>query len=152
MHVEQLLSPERIGCHISASSKKRTLEQLSELLQNGANVEDKGEIFDALLARERLGTTGFGHGVAIPHGRLKSLKEPIAAFITLEPGIDFDAIDHSPVDLILALLVPDDSADTHIELLSQIAEMLRDPELTRQLRSAVNSEAIIENLRRWQSQ
>lgn len=152
MRVEQLLSPERIGCHISASSKKRTLEQLSELLQRGANVEDKCEIFDALLARERLGTTGFGHGVAIPHGRLKSLKEPIAAFITLEPGIDFDAIDHSPVDLILALLVPDDSADTHIELLSQIAEMLRDPELTRQLRSAVNSEAIIENLRHWQSQ
>lgn len=151
MHVEQLLSPERIGCHISVSSKKRTLERLSELLQNGAAVEDKGEIFDALLARERLGTTGFGHGVAIPHGRLKSLKEPIAAFITLEPGVDFDAVDHSPVDLILALLVPDDSADTHIELLSQIAEMLRDPELTGELRGAANSDTIIDKLRDWQS-
>ena len=76
MHVEQLLSPARIGCHISASSKKRTLERLSELLQNGADIEDQGEIFDALLARERLGTTGFGNGVAIPHGRIKSLKQP----------------------------------------------------------------------------
>lgn len=151
MQIEQLLSPERIGCHVSASSKKRTLEQLSELLQDGAGVEDKGEIFDALLARERLGTTGFGHGVAIPHGRLKSLKEPIAAFISLEPGVDFDAIDHSPVDLIVALLIPDDSADTHIELLSQIAEMLRDPELTRELRGAANSAAIIQKLHDWKN-
>ncbi|MCW8826000.1 MAG: PTS sugar transporter subunit IIA [Gammaproteobacteria bacterium] len=151
MRVEQLLSPERIGCHISASSKKRTLEQLSELLQNGADVEDKCEIFDALLERERLGTTGFGKGVAIPHGRLKSIKEPIAAFVTLEPGIDFDAVDHSPVDLILALLVPDDSADTHIELLSQIAEMLRDSDLTSALRNAANSEAIIAQLSHWKS-
>jgi PTS system nitrogen regulatory IIA component len=151
MRVEQLLSPERIGCRISASSKKRTLEQLAELLQIGADIEDRSEIFDALLARERLGTTGFGHGVAIPHGRLKSLKQPIAAFISLEPGVDFDAVDHSPVDLILALLVPDDSADTHIELLSQIAEMLRDPELTSELRGAANSEAIIDKLSHWKS-
>jgi len=151
MHIEQLLSPERIGCHFSASSKKRTLEQLSELLQNGADVEDMSEIFDALLARERLGTTGFGHGVAIPHGRLKSLKEPIAAFVSLDPGVDFDAVDHSPVDLIVALLVPDDSADAHIKLLAQIAEMLRDPELTRELRNANNSEAILDKLSHWSS-
>ena len=148
MRVEQLLSPERIGCHVSASSKKRTLEQLSELLQNGAELEDKGEIFDALLERERLGTTGFGRGVAIPHGRIKSLKEPL---ISLEPGVDFDAVDHSPVDLIVALLIPDGSADTHIELLSQIAEMLRDPQLTRELRDAVNSEVIIDKLSHWNS-
>jgi len=151
MRVEQLLSTERISCHISASSKKRTLEQLSELLQNGAEIEDKSEIFNALLERERLGTTGFGHGVAIPHGRLKSLKEPVAAFISLEPGVDFDAVDHLPVDLIVALLIPDEQADTHIELLSQIAEMLRDPQLTRELRDAANSETIIDRLRRWKS-
>ncbi len=151
MYVEHLLSPQRIGCHISVSSKKRTLEQLSELLQHGSDVEDRGEIFDALLARERLGTTGFGRGVAIPHGRLKSLKEPIAAFITLAPGVDFDAVDHTPVDLILALLLPDDNADSHIKLLSHVAEMLRDPELVNRLRNAANSDTIIDTLSHWKS-
>lgn len=150
MHTLGAIPAENIRCHIPLSSKKRALEQLSELLDTHVQEEiDQGVIFNALLSRERLGTTGFGHGVAIPHGRIAGLQAPVMALMTLDIPIDFDAIDQRPVDLLVAMIVPDDGADAHIELLSKIATMLRTPSIREALRGANSSEEAVALLNEW---
>ena len=145
-----MIPPDRIRCHISISSKKRALEHLASLLDTQEQEEiDQGTIFDALLTRERLGTTGFGHGVAIPHGRIAGLKGPILDLITLESPIDFDSIDQQPVDILMAMVVPEESADTHIALLSQIADMLRSQEMREGLRGSISVEDAESLLKGW---
>ena len=99
----------------------------------------EAEIFDSLVTRERLGSTGLGNGVALPHARLRSLKQPIAALVTLRQGVDFDAIDRQPVDLLYALLVPEDSTDEHLKILAQLAGLFSNPDLCSKLRSCDDS-------------
>src|SRR5699024_48431 len=127
--VTEILSPEQIAMGAIANSKKRVLEQLGELLARGTDDLEAGDIFDCLLARERLGSTGLGEGVAIPHARMGGNQHILAAFIRLNQGIDFDAADQQPVDLFFALLVPEKSTQTHLQLLAQLAEMFHDREL-----------------------
>lgn len=100
------------------------------------------DVFEALIAREKLGSTGFGNGIAIPHCRLKSCTAPISALLHLEAPIDFDAIDGAPVDLLFVLLVPEAATDAHLELLRQIASMLDRKEVREKLRSAASNEAL----------
>ncbi len=143
MHVTNLLTPDRIACDVTASSKKRVLEYLSTLIADSSDTFIAAEIFDSLIARERLGSTGLGHGIAIPHGRVKSSEETIGAFIKLQQGIDYDAIDNQPVDLFFALLVPENSTDEHLQLLSQLATIFRDESLRQDLRESNSSEKIL---------
>jgi PTS system nitrogen regulatory IIA component len=135
---------------VDATSKKRAFEEAGLLFENlhGLN---RAMVADSLFARERLGSTGLGYGVAIPHGRIKGLKSPLAAVFRLSEPIGFDAPDEKPVSLIIFLLVPEASTQKHLEILSEIAEMLSDPVLRDKLKvcnDAVELHGLIAN---WQS-
>lgn len=136
MNVASLLTNKRIVCGAQVSSKKRALELVSQLMADTQDHVKKNEIFDSLVARERLGTTGLGHGVALPHGRLANVPQAMGALLTLAQGIDFDAVDSEPVDVVFALVVPQGATDEHLQLLGQLAEMLRDPSVRARLREA----------------
>ena len=105
MRISDILTSERIICNVNLSSKKAALETLSGLIASASIQVNEQEVFNSLLSRERLGGTGLGNGIALPHGRLKDGLSTIAAFIKLKQGVDYDALDHQPVDLIFALLV-----------------------------------------------
>ena len=151
MELADLLTPSRVSTGLPAASKKRALEKLSGLMAAEDTELTQKEVFDSLLTRERLGSTGLGHGVAIPHGRLKTSQRVLAAFVRLENAIDYDAVDHEPVDLMFALLVPEESTDEHLQLLSQLARMFSDPELLDKLRSAGDSDSLYRLIKNWHS-
>jgi PTS system nitrogen regulatory IIA component len=136
MLISDLLSPELIRCDVHAGSKKRLLELISEQLATSSDEFTQREIFESLNARERLGSTGLGHGVAIPHGRVRGASSVTASFFRLAKPLAFDAVDNQPVDLLFALAVPEDCGEDHLKLLAHIAELFSDSELLEELRSA----------------
>jgi len=146
MLISDLLSAERIRCDVQSSSKKRLLELISEELARNSDEFSKREIFESLCARERLGSTGLGKGVAIPHGRVKGSRHVQASFIRLKKPLPFDAADGEPVDLLFCLAVPEDCGEDHLKLLAQVAEMFSDPELLRELREAESSGRLLQLL------
>ena len=123
--LSRLLPPTNVVLDLSVTSKKRLFEQVGLLFENNHGIE-RGKVFDSLFARERLGSTGLGEGVAIPHGRIKGLKEALAAVVRLAEPIPFDAPDGKAVGLLVFLLVPEAATDEHLELLSELAELLSD--------------------------
>lgn len=149
MHMAELLTAERIACGDASASKKRALEQLAALIATGQPGLAPDAIFDSLIARERLGSTGLGHGVAIPHGRVKNSASAIGALITLHQPIDFDAIDGEPVDLLFGLLVPEHSTSEHLQLLAQLAEMFSDTAFVARLRSADSENVLLSLINGW---
>lgn len=149
MQVAELLDTDRISCNSQAASKKRVLEQLSQLIAGSQGGLTSNQVFDSLLSRERLGSTGLGRGVAIPHGRLKDNENTIAAFIKLEQGVDFDAVDSEPVDLLFALLVPEHSTEEHLQLLAQLAEMFSDKAFVQRLRNCADAATLLNTLKAW---
>jgi len=142
MQISEILSSDSILRGQDFTSKKMALEELSKLLANTDSSIRYIEVFDCLVAREKLGSTGLGKGIAIPHARLKGGKKTIAAFIQLQHGINYDAIDEAPVDILFALLVPEDSTDEHLEILSHLAEMFSNSETLEQLRSETSVDGI----------
>lgn len=152
MQFSDIITPERIATQVSATSKKRALETLSELFaEHSSSTKNAHEIFDSLIARERLGTTAIDHGVAIPHGRIKDNTETIGAFVQLTEGVDCDALDGEPVNLMFALLVPEDSTEEHLQLLARFAEMFSDAELREKLRTAADNQSLYDLLIDWDS-
>lgn len=150
MNISDIISPDRVICDLDVSSKKRVLEQLSDMLASNSSASlISQDVVDSLLARERLGSTGIGYGVAIPHGRVKNTDHAIAAFAQLHEGVDFDATDNQAVDLLFALLVPEESTEEHLQLLAQLAEMFSDEEFRAQLRATKDSQAIYNLLSNW---
>jgi len=123
MLLHDLIAPDRISLSISAGSKKRLLEKISELLGEAVPDLDDRAIFQSLIDRERLGSTGVGDGVALPHGRLKGLNRAIGACVILGEEMDYDSIDGKPVKIIFALLVPEEATDEHLQLLAQLAQI-----------------------------
>lgn len=150
MQVTDLITTDRIECNVDASSKKRALEVLSKLISDSEDTISTNDVFESLLARERLGATGVGYGVAIPHGRLKNTTHTLGAFVKLSNGIDFDAADRQPVDLLFALLVPEESTDEHLKALATLANMFSDSDFRSKLRDAASKEEIIKLLLEWQ--
>ena len=150
MQVSELLDLEQISCNSHAASKKRVLEQLSQLLAGSQTELTQNQVFDSLLSRERLGSTGLGRGVAIPHGRVSGSDKTVLALIKLQEGVDYDAVDNQPVDLLFALLVPEHSTEEHLQLLAQLAEMLSDNKLVSSLRHASDARSLLKTLREWQ--
>ncbi len=144
MIITDLISPERVICDSEVVSKKRVIEVLSEHLTSGQEGLTPRPIFDSLISRERLGSTGLGQGVALPHGRFNGVDHAIGAFIKLRKGVDFDAIDREPVDLIFGLLVPDHYTDEHLKILAHLAEMFSDRDFCQQLRSADSAAELYE--------
>jgi nitrogen PTS system EIIA component len=151
MRISELLTPDRVACRQSSASKKRSLETLGKLLADALPEFTSGEIFNSLIGRERLGSTGLGKGVALPHGRLQGLKQPIAAAMTLSDGVDFDAIDGQPVDLLFALLVPEESTDEHLQILARLAEMFISSEFCNKLRNCDSSDQCYKLIIDWDS-
>lgn len=150
MNLLDLLSRDRILCGAQAASKKRALEIASKLVAETLDGSlNQGEVFDSLIARERLGSTGLGHGVAIPHGRLVALNEPSLAVVQLAHAIDYDASDREPVDLVFALLVPKNATEEHLQILGQLAEMLHDAALRDALRTAPSAQELFTVVEHW---
>jgi len=147
--VAKLLSPEHIALDLQISSKKRLFEQAGLLFENQDAVA-RSVVFDSLFARERLGSTGLGQGVAIPHGRIKGLKEAHGAFVRLSQPVPFDAPDGQPVRLAFALLVPEHATEKHLEILSELAQMFSDRALREALAGAADAAALHQLITAWQ--
>jgi len=144
-----ILPPSNVLVHVDASSKKRTFEQAGLLFENQHAIA-RATVTDNLFARERLGSTGLGHGVAIPHGRIKGLKNPLAAVLRVAQPIAFEAPDDEPVTLLIFLLVPEAATQRHLEILSEIAELLSDRELREQLKTEPDPARVHELISRWE--
>lgn len=140
-----LLSPERVRTGLVARDKAGLIAELSILLAAG---DDVAVVREALVARERLGSTGLGHGVAIPHGRSAAVGEARAAFVHLAEPIDFGAVDQQPVDLVAALIVPAHFTDQHLKLLAELAELFSNPVVTGALRAAADADTLHDALRK----
>lgn len=152
MRISSLLSPERVLCLPQVSSKKRALEMLSEMLASRLPELGKDEIFASLLARERLGSTGLGHGVAIPHGRLSGVSSALGAVLKLRQGVDYDAPDSEPVDIMFALLVPEECTDEHLQILARLARMFSQPAMLSQLRVTEDPADVLIQMQAWDEQ
>ena len=142
IRLETILTPGRSLVNVPGGSKKRALEQIANLIGREVPELDTQAVYEALIAREKLGSTGFGNGIAIPHCRLQGCEAPVSALLHLDAPIDFDAIDGAPVDLLFVLLVPEAATDAHLELLRQIASMLDRKDVRDKLRSASSNEAL----------
>ncbi len=143
MQLVDILNSDRIALDVSISSKKSLLEQAAELLSHSPEATDSRSIFDGLCQRERLGSTGLGHGVAIPHCRVDQAGVS-GALIRLRRAIDFDSPDSEPVDLFFALAVPAQCSETHLRLLASIAEYFGDSDRREQLRAAQQDSDLID--------
>jgi PTS system nitrogen regulatory IIA component len=141
--LERLLPADNVILDLDVTSKKRIFEHAGLLFENTLGIS-RSTIFDALLARERLGSTGLGHGVAIPHGRIAGLKEAVGAFIRTRTPIPFEAPDGNPVNLIFVLLVPEKATDQHLQILSELAQMFSE----RSIRATLNDATGVENAQR----
>jgi nitrogen PTS system EIIA component len=134
---------------VDATSKKRVFEHAGLLFENQHAIA-RATVTDNLFARERLGSTGLGHGVAIPHGRIKGLKNPLAAVLRVRDPIAFDAPDDEPVALLIFLLVPEAATQRHLEILSEIAEMLSDRDLRERLKTESDAAALHRLIAAWE--
>jgi nitrogen PTS system EIIA component len=147
--VAKLLPPSNILLDLDVTSKKRMFEQAGLLFENNQGVA-RSLVFDSLFARERLGSTGLGQGLAIPHGRIKGLKEAVGAFVRLAQPVPFDAPDGKPVSLVFLLLVPEQATEQHLRVLSELAQMLSDRELRANLSTATDAGTLHQHITAWQ--
>ena len=145
-HIGEILTVDRTKSHISATSRKNILEVASECLSRNLTEPTQNDIFSALLARERLGSTGIGHGVAIPHARFSSLKSPRAALLQLKKTVEFAQDGHHGVDLIFAFLVPEADTEEHLQIISTLAALFNEAELRENLRKATSKSALYKTL------
>ena len=137
MQIADILVPERVCFGAEAASKKRVMEIVSRLLLEATEYSiTPHAVFDGLNARERLGSTSLGFGVALPHARLGGIDTAVGAFVHIASGIDFDSPDRQPVDLVFALLVPEHSTSEHLQILSKLAELFNEDVLRNKLRVA----------------
>ena len=145
-----ILPPAQVLVSLDATSKKRAFEEAG-LLFEGLHGLSRALVTDSLFARERLGSTGLGHGVAIPHGRIKGLKSPMAAVFQLASPIGFDAPDEQPVVLLIFLLVPEAATQKHLEILSEIAELPSDAPLREKIKSSADAAELHSMIADWKS-
>ena len=142
MEIEDLLSsPAQVMPRLKVANKKQALQELAKRAAELTGAHER-QIFDVLLERERLGTTGVGNGIAIPHGKLADIKKMFGLFARLEPAVDFEAIDEQPVDLIFLLLAPEGAGADHLKALARVSRLLRDRSICEKLRGADQAEAI----------
>lgn len=143
------ITAERIACRLDIGSKKRVLQQLGIMLAGSATDLSPAAVFDHLLERERLGSTGLGHGIALPHARMPELECAVGAFVQLNSGVDFDAVDDQPVDLAFGLLVPQEATEEHLQLLAKLASMFSNELLCEKLRNGQNVQEVLRYLESW---
>ncbi|MEM7291963.1 MAG: PTS IIA-like nitrogen regulatory protein PtsN [Pseudomonadota bacterium] len=141
--IATLLHSDRVRAQASITSKKKALEVVSQLLAPESAEMSEHTIFEALIKRERLGSTGLGAGIALPHGRIAGLEAPLAAMLTLDQGIDFDAIDNAAVDIIFAVVVPENCTEQHLQILGKLAETFSQAEVCAAIRRATSASELI---------
>jgi len=142
----RFLARDRVAINVKTSSKKRMLEEMADRLSRHLPDMDQQTVFSVLNERERLGSTGIGHGIAIPHGRLNGISEPIAAVMTLGKPLDFDAIDDQPITLAIGLLVPAEATDQHLKILGDLAHAFSQDEFRKALFSATDADTLFDLL------
>ncbi|MBK6278116.1 MAG: PTS sugar transporter subunit IIA [Gammaproteobacteria bacterium] len=140
--LDTLLTPQRVLCGADCGSKKRVLETIAGLVAGGRGKEIEDQLCESLNARERLGSTGIGEGIAIPHCREADCSAPTAALVTLARPVDFAAIDDNPVDIVFALVVPDGATDEHLRVLARLAGLFSQPGLRERLRACRDDESL----------
>lgn len=148
-NIAKILPLENVLLDLDVSSKKRAFEQAGLLFENNCSIA-RSTVSDNLFARERLGSTGLGHGVAVPHGRIKGLKNPIAAFVRLQDPIPFESPDGLPVKILIFLLMPDNVTQQHLEILSEIAEMLSDDAFRDALQTEQDASLVYKHIITWE--
>ena len=141
MEIVDLITPKSVIANLRVTSKKQALQELARFAANLTGEQERA-IFEVLLERERLGTTGVGAGVAIPHGKLAGLKHLHGVFARLETPIDFESVDEQPVDLIFLLLAPESAGADHLKALARVSRLLRDREMCEKLRGSDTGDAI----------
>lgn len=146
--ISKLLPEANVLLDLDVSSKKRVFEQAGLLFENNHQIA-RSQVFDSLFAREKLGSTGLGQGIAIPHGRIKGLKEAVGALVRLAHAIPFDAPDGQPVNLVFVLLVPERATDLHLQILSELAQMFSDRALRERLLQEPNAAEIHKLISDW---
>jgi PTS system nitrogen regulatory IIA component len=146
--VSRLLPPNHVLLDLDVSSKKRLFEQIGLLFENTRQIP-RARVFDSLFDREKLGSTGLGYGVAIPHGRIRQLKEPACAFVRTASPIPFESPDGAPVSLVFAMLVPEHATEAHLELLSELAQMFSDAALREALARAPDAASAHRAIVEW---
>lgn len=144
----KILKADQVLVNVDTTSKKRVFEHAGLIFESKCGVA-RGKVFDSLFARERLGSTGLGEGIAIPHGRIEGLKEAVATVLSLSSPIPFDASDNVPVHLLIFLLVPVDASQKHLEILGEVAEMLSDKSFKVQLKHPKNADVLYSKLCEW---
>ena len=147
--IASLLPVQNVLIDLDVGSKKRVFEHAGLIFENNHNIA-RSQVFDSLFAREKLGSTGLGQGIAIPHGRIKGLKEAVGAMIRMREAIPFDAPDGQPVNLIFVLLVPERATDLHLQILSELAQMFSGKPFRDQLLSATSADAVHRRIAEWQ--
>lgn len=148
--ISKILPLENVLLDAESASKKRVFERVGLLFENSQKLS-RSQVFDSLFAREKLGSTGLGQGVAIPHGRIKGLRDAVAAFVKTETPIPFDAPDGAPVNLIFVLLVPERATDLHLQLLGELAQMFSNASFRERLMSSNDPAAIHQMFTDWQA-
>lgn len=143
MQIQSLLSLRRTACDVEGISKKRVLEYLSNLIAQDQPTLNADEIFSRLISREKLGSTGLGNGVAIPHCRLANCSGILGGIIKLNEPIEYEAVDDQPVDIVFILIVPEETQDTHLQALAALAERFNNPKYLHQLRDASSDEDLL---------
>jgi nitrogen PTS system EIIA component len=147
--ISKILPTANVFLDLDVGSKKRVFEHVGILFENSHGIA-RSVIFDSLFAREKLGSTGLGQGVAIPHGRIKGLKEAVGAFVRLKEPIQFDAPDSKPVALIFVLLVPANATDLHLQILSELAQLFSDKQLREELLTLPDAPAVWQRISTWE--
>ncbi|MER2493294.1 PTS IIA-like nitrogen regulatory protein PtsN [Catenovulum sediminis] len=142
MDIQSFLTPGCTECAVSVTSKKRLIEHISQIAAKNSSELTEQDILDALMNRERVGSTGIGNGIALPHGRLNKATQAIAVLITTETPIDFDAIDNQPVNVFFALLVPEGQCNEHLKSLAAVAQKLSDKSILKRIRTAQNNQEL----------
>ncbi len=147
--IGKLLALPNVVLDLEVASKKRVFEQVGLLFENSSQIA-RSRVYDSLFAREKLGSTGLGQGVAIPHGRIKGLKDALGALVRMKQPIPFDAPDGQPVSLIFVLLVPDRATDAHLQILSELAQMFSDRTFRERLLAAPTAAELHRMITHWQ--
>ncbi|GFD67432.1 PTS IIA-like nitrogen regulatory protein PtsN [Alteromonas sp. KUL106] len=146
MDIQAIVSLDRTECAVQCNSKKRILEIIADIAAKNNESIDQATVLSSLMSRERMGSTGIGNGIALPHGRLAGLEKVIAIIVTCTPAIDFDALDEKPVDIFFALLVPEEQTEGHLQTLATVAGKLSDKETIKAIRRATTSDDILSAL------
>lgn len=144
MQIESILSNKRTKAKLEGISKKRVLEKLAEIFANNIDDLSVDDVYQSLINREKLGTTGIGGGIAIPHCRIPTGGETYGACVTLSSPVDFDSVDNNPIDIIFAMLVPENAEKSHLEMLAGLAEVLQDSTFVNNLRTATDDNELFQ--------